>query len=271
MRGPAQPHRPAPRQRSSGGNRVWSVTAWSCRCCRAATIIPSNRETLHVLRPRAEDAYLLPLLQQPMKRKAPDAARGAPLDADVSALITAVLRRCRAWRDACGRAFKVERRIERHSDRLVVRVSRFDRLRCTDLLGSLALAAAGSTHAVCGLQAAMDSGEVHFSIKRISAAPRSPSAPPQSAPPFKGDLLDVHACDRTACAEAAGSLFAVHGADALSGIKVRRRAAWYEVVAGGLAHVSDAACVAVARWPTSYIDFDRREHVILVDRLHPEL
>ena len=206
-----------------------------------------------------------------MKRKVPDPGRGAPLDADVSALITAVLRQCRAWRDACGRAFRVDRRIERHSDRLVVRVSRFDRLRCSHLLSSLGLAASGSSHSVCGFQAAMDSGEVHFFVKRTPAAPRPPPEPAQSAPPFKGDLADVHACDRAACADAAGSLFAVHGADALSGISVRRRAAWYEVVAGGLAHVSDAACVAVARWPTSYIDFDRREHVVLVDRLHPDL
>ena len=205
-----------------------------------------------------------------MKRKAPD-SRGAPVDAGPAAVITALLRMCRSWRDACGRAFKVDRRIERHSDRLVVRVSRFDRLRCTDLLGSLALVASGSDHAVDGFHAALDSGEVHFAIKRASAVPQPPRAPAPSSPPYRSDLPDVHACDRAACAEAAGSLFAAHGADALNGILVRRRAAWYEVVAGGLAHVSDAACAAVARWPTAYIDFDRREHVCLVDRLHPEL
>lgn len=205
-----------------------------------------------------------------MKRKAPD-SRSTPLEADVSTVVAAVLRLCCAWRDACGRAFRVDRKIERRSDRLVVRVAKFDRLRCADLLASLRVTTK-SDHAVDGFDVALDAGEVHFSIKRMSTAPRPARTPaPTPPPPFAGDLADVHACDRAACSAAAAALLAAHGADALNGISVRRQAAWYEVAAGGLAHVSDAACIAVAMWPTAYIDFDSREHVCLVDRLHPEL
>ena len=204
-----------------------------------------------------------------MKRKTTD-SRGAPLEAGASSVVAALLRHCCAWRDACGRAFRVERKIERRADRIVVRVARFDRLKCTHLLATIG-AVPATDHAVDGFEAALESGEVHITIKRIPSAPRpAPEAPPP-APPYKGNLADVQACDTAACAAAAGALLAAHGVDALGGIVVRRRAAWYEVAACGLAHVSDAACHAVGTWPAAYVDFDNREHVCIVDRSRPGL
>ena len=55
-----------------------------------------------------------------MKRKAPDAP-AAPLEASVAAAVTALLRCAATWRDRCGKAFRVDRRVERRGDRVVVR------------------------------------------------------------------------------------------------------------------------------------------------------
>ena len=81
----------------------------------------------------------------------------------------------------------------------------------------------------------------------------------------------VHACDMPACANAAGALLAAVGGHSIGGVGIRSKAACYELFSGGLVHVPDAACRTLAPWPASFVDFDRRELVCVVDRKQPEL
>ena len=63
----------------------------------------------------------------------------------------------------------------------------------------------------------------------------------------------------------------MHGADALGGVVVRRRPATYEIAACGLTCISDRACVALAEWPGSFVDFEAGELVCVVGRSQPDL
>ena len=96
-----------------------------------------------------------------MKRKAtePRSAPPAAMEAGAAAAITSLLRRCSKWRDRCGRAFRVERKVERRPECAVVRVARFDRVPCKALVEALGVVS-GSGHAVTGFDAVLQSAEV---------------------------------------------------------------------------------------------------------------
>lgn len=151
-------------------------------------------------------------------------------------------------------------------------MGRFDVLRCDRLLHAMACKAPSGDHVISGFDAICAAGEVHFFITR---KPRSEVVDAADAvceaPTHKAELAGVQACDVAACTRAARALASAMGADALGGVGVRCKAACYELFSNGVPRVSDAACALLAPWPASFVNFERRELVCVVDRERPDL
>ena len=122
-----------------------------------------------------------------MKRKAPDTHVVSPVEASVAAVVSDLLRACASWRDRCGKAFRVERRIERREDRVVVRIGRFDTIRC-DRLILASSRPSKQDHMVSGFDALCSSGEVTFFITRKPTAD-TPAPKGDGATPLNGDSM----------------------------------------------------------------------------------
>ena len=167
-----------------------------------------------------------------------------------------------------SQAYKIERKIEKRTDQAIVKVARFDRLACKKLV-EVTGPVAGTDHAISGFEASLPLHEVHFTIVRTGAA-ASP-APPARAIEYTGALQNVMACDAEKCREAASAVWGAAGSDALGSITVVRKAAYYEVSLTDVARVSYDGCRALENWSSSYIDFDSRRLVCIVDRAFPEL
>jgi hypothetical protein len=196
--------------------------------------------------------------------------------ADASQIVTLTLKRCRTWKDTCGKPFHVRSRDpEVGVDRLTLRVGRFDRLRCCEVL---AVRGAGpeERHAVSGFDAVLPRGEVIFHVTRqprpgdgADAEQRQPQPSPavryEERPPA---LAHVLAEDTIECTEAARALLR-HFPQAR--VEVRRRPETYDLAAEGVPSVPHAAAAALARWPASYIDFERGALVAVVPRKKPDV
>lgn len=202
-----------------------------------------------------------------MKRKAPDP------EADASSVARETVERCKAWRDRCGRAFNVRtpRAPECSAERLTLRVTRFDRLRCDAVLRLRAPRSAAARHAVSGFEATLARGEIAFHITRV--VPGAADPPLQAVADYETRLPPMHGVlpeDLTDCSEAARALVR-HAATAPAELEVRRRAETYDVALVHAASVSHLACLALARWAGSYIDFERHALVAVVPRRKPEV
>lgn len=232
-----------------------------------------------------------------MKRKTTESARAVAsqtLDAGAAAAVSSVLRTCISWRDRCGRvrslrqgenppiqsaikqashrsqAYKIERKIEKRTDQAIVKVARFDRLACKDLVSILG-PVPGTDHAVVALEASVPLREAHFMIARVGPAGSAQIAEASRSRDYTGQLPDVMACDAASCRAAASAVMGAAGSDALGAILVIRKAAHYEISLTDVARVSHEGCLALEPWIGSYIDFELRRLVCLVDRAHPEL
>lgn len=147
-------------------------------------------------------------------------------------------------------------------------MTRFDRLACKALAAVMG-PVAGTDHAIVAIEASVPMHETHFTIVRVGSGAQAPSAPRNVE--YTGTLSNVMPCDAEGCRAAASAVWSAAGADALGSITVARKASHYEISLTDVARVSHEGCIALAPWADSYIDFDTRRLVCIVDRAYPEL
>ena len=194
---------------------------------------------------------------------------------DAAQAIAGLLRRCVAWRDRCGKAFLIRapRTPERQASRVVQRVGRFDRLRCTQLL-EVVSPSPGPGYAVTGFEAVFAKGEVLFFVARPAQQPKNKKMATdlmeaeERTPPVPKLPACVEAADEAVVVDACRSLLRATSS-AQAKLTFRAMAETYEVSASGAERVDAEGIAMLGRWPLSYVDFESAALVAVVPRTQP--
>lgn len=206
-----------------------------------------------------------------MKRK----AEHVELETSASAEVSRIFSVCKTWTDRCGRAFKLVHRIEKFTDKAVVSLASFDRIACEYIVRACTHQAKGK-HRTSDATTNADERSISFHVTRApetreGAATASLADDLVSerggAVVFDPPNVIVHD-DEQRCFHAARTLNGVLGR--LGAVKVKCFPSNYELSASSKT-CSLRACRIFAKWPGSFVDFEKGTVCLVVDRTTPDL
>jgi hypothetical protein len=193
----------------------------------------------------------------------------------VNGPIRALLDEALAWRDACGRAYKVVHRVELAATRAVLRLGKFDRVTRRSLARLEGALGEGAAYAIGGWEALLQEralavtlvkrgagGEASLKrLRRVALEASTARVPVRE---------HVAAADRAAVEETVHRALAALGEGAEPRVRVVEMPAEYHVRFEGLACVPDRALAACAG-DASHVDFDGAALVAVVPKSAPDI